>query len=196
MITFRKHALTATQRFDSRLMCRPRGARAVPRIALTLSILFAAFASSAAAPSGGQDVPGARPAGTAPRTPTAAEAPGEGANASPQVPVKIYLAGTPEAPYLLARIGEFPTELGQPGDEFLQREFIEGFMRDVLGLKGEGSASALKISLLPQADGQEQECSFTFGEVAGRITVRIAPRSVLVLVYFEDKPEALPTLSA
>ncbi|MDQ3804399.1 MAG: hypothetical protein M3416_11275 [Acidobacteriota bacterium] len=120
-----------------------------------------------------------------------------GGSPASKVPVKVYVAGTPEDPYIVARIGDFPAELGEPGEEFLKREFIEQFMRDVLGLSGrEGGAAALKIALLPQADGKEQECSFTFGEVSGRITVRLAERSVFVLVSFADKGDAAPALVA
>ncbi|HEV3468022.1 MAG TPA: hypothetical protein VG148_01765 [Pyrinomonadaceae bacterium] len=181
MITFRKHASGITQRFDSRLERRARSARAVPRIAAALAIILAAAAAGAASQK--QDG-GAQP-----------QAAGR-ASSGPQVPVKVYVAGTPEDPCIVARIGDFPEELGQPGEEFLQREFIEQFMRDVLGLSAGGGAAALKIALLPQENVREQECSFTFGEVSGRITVRLAERSVLVLVSFADKDAAAPTLVA
>jgi hypothetical protein len=198
MNTFRKHALLMTQRFDSRLMRRRDGARAVPRIVLTLSAVFA-LAVSASAQTQTQDTAAltdaARTAPAAPSAPPAAAAEKPG---SPQVPVKLYVAGTPEDPYLLARIGDFPEALGEPGEEFLQREFIEQFMRDVLGLKAGGGAEALKISLLPQERGKEreQDCSFTFGGVAGRISVKLVERSVFVLVTFADPQDATPTLSA
>ncbi|HWS54592.1 MAG TPA: hypothetical protein VN228_10710 [Pyrinomonadaceae bacterium] len=201
MITFRKHAAGTTQRFDSRLIRRARGARAVPRIVASLAIIFAAAnAAAASQQKGGGNAP-SEVAGRAAEAPPKPDAGGEaGADAGPrdpQVPVKVYVAGTPEDPYIVARIGDFPTELGRPGDEFLKREFIEQFMRDVLGLKRhEGGAAALKIALLPQQNGQEQECSFTFGEVAGRITVRLSERSVLVLVSFTGKESSAPTLVA
>ena len=204
MITFRKHASGITQRFDSRLIRRARGARAVPRIVASLAIIFAAAAGAAAQQKGAGAPPenaGRAEAGSA-KPDAAGQAQkaaghGEGGAPDPQVPVKVYVAGTPEDPYIVARIGDFPAALGEPGEEFLKREFIEQFMRDVLGLSRRGGgAAALKIALLPQANGREQECSFTFGEVAGRITVRLNERSVLVVVSFTDKEAAAPTLVA
>lgn len=193
MITFRKHASGITQRFDSRLIRRARGARAVPRIVATLAIVFGAATAGAAAQGKGAGPAKPEAGGQAEK----AGAHGAGQPSDSQVPVRVFVAGTPEDPYIVARIGDFPTELGEPGEEFLKREFIEQFMRDVLGLnRGGGGAAALKIALLPQADGKEQECSFTFGEVAGRITVRLDGRSVLVLVSFTDKESAAPTLVA
>jgi hypothetical protein len=190
MIAFRKHALGTTRRFDSRLIRRPLGARAVPRIVASLAIIFSFAATAASQQQGGGGSAPPRAADSAPQSD------GGGSPAS-KVPVKVYVAGTPEDPYIVARIGDFPVELGEPGDEFLKREFIEQFMRDVLGLSGRGDgAAALKIALLPQADGKEQECSFTFGEVSGRITVRLADRSVFVLVSFADKEASAPTLVA
>lgn len=193
MITFRKHASGTTQRFDSRLIRRARGARAVPRIVVSLAIIFAAANSFAAS----QQKKGAGPPRPDAGRP-AEEGEGYDAGESPdsQVPVRVFVAGTPEDPYIVARIGDFPEELGEPGEEFLRREFIEQFIGDVLGLKRAGGAAPLKIALLPQADGKEQECSFTFGEVSGRITVRLAGRSVVVLVSFADEEPAAPTLVA
>jgi hypothetical protein len=189
MNTFRKHAVGTIQRFDSRLIRRPAGARAVPRVVASLAIIFAFAAVAAASPQQG--------GGPAPAQAAAAPKPDAGGSPASKVPVKVYVAGTPEDPYIVARIGDFPEELGEPGDEFLKREFIEQFMRDVLGLNsGGGGAAALKIALLPQADGREQECSFTLGEVSGRITVRLADRSVFVLVSFADEEAGGPTLVA
>jgi hypothetical protein len=207
MNTFRKHASATTQRFDSRLTRRREGARAVPRIVLTLFAAVAVCVSTQAqtpeaAPALTRDAgpaESARATTDAPAIPPAA-APAERGSGSPQVPVKLYVAGTPEDPYILARIGDFPEALGEPGEEFLKREFIEQFMRDVLGLRGRGEATALKIALLPQERGKEreQECSFTFGDVGGRISVRLVERSVFVLVSFDQKEtqDAAPTLSA
>ena len=113
-----------------------------------------------------------------------------------EVPVKVYVAGTPEDPYIVARIGDFPEDLGELGKEFLKREFIEHFIRDVMGLGAGARAQTLKIALLPQQDAREQECSFTVGEVSGRITVRLAARQVFVLVSLDDEETTAPTLRA
>ena len=113
-----------------------------------------------------------------------------------EVDVKVYVAGTPEDPYILARIGDFPEDLGEAGKEFLKKEFIEHFIRDVMGLGERNRPEALKIALLPQEDAQEQECSFNAGEVSGRITVRLAARHVFVLVSLEREQQTVPTLRA
>jgi len=179
MITFRKHAEGITRRFDSRLIRRPRAARALPRIAVLLGVVLAVAATAQAS---------ARHDEQSAAAPKAADA--------IEVPVKVYVAGTPEDPYIVARIGDFPEDLGELGKEFLKREFLEHFIRDVMGL-GEGRrAEALKLALLPQEDAREQECSFTFGEVSGHIAVRLAPRHVFILVSLDREQTPTPTLRA
>jgi hypothetical protein len=194
MITFRKHALAETQRFDSRLMHRRRGARAVPRIVAMLGIIFATGAVCAA--SQGQNEAVAGPPAAADERKREPKVPARDYVEATEVDVKVYVAGTPEDPYILARIGDFPEDLGELGQEFLKREFIEHFIRDVMGLSGQGRAGALKIALLPQADAREQECSFNNGEVSGQITVRLAERHVFVLVSLDHEKPAAPTLRA
>jgi len=179
-------------------MRRPGGARAVPRIVAVLAMIFAANAAGAetqAHDGGAQSQTAGRAADPAPQQEAAQEA-GAGGGAAAEVPIKVYVAGTPEEPFVVAKIGDFPSELGEMGKEFLKREFLEHFIRDVLGMGGGGRAAALKVALLPQQEANEQEGSFTFGEVAGRITVRLAERHVFVFVSFEDKQAAAPTLLA
>jgi hypothetical protein len=195
MITFRKHALATIQRFDSRLM---RGPRAVPRIVAILGIIFVSGVGVAASAgqseaAGGAQAPAAAAAAERKREPRgSAQDYVEGT----EVDVKVFVGGTPEDPYILARIGDFPEELGDLGKEFLKREFIEHFVRDVMGLGAQGRPEALKIALLPQEDAREQECSFTSGEVSGSITVRVAERRVFVLVSLDREKPAVPTLRA
>jgi hypothetical protein len=197
MITFRKHASLITQRFDSRLMRGPLGARAVPRIVAMLGIIFAAGAGVATSArqvetTGGVQPPAAAGSGRErePRGP--AQDYIEGAD----VPVNVYVGGTAEDPYILARIGDFPEDLGELGKEFLKREFIEHFVRDVMGIGARGRPEAMKIALLPQKDAREQECSFKSGDVSGRITVRLAARHIFVLVSLDPEKQTVPTLRA
>lgn len=192
MNTFRKHATVVTHRFDSRLIRRPRGARAVPRIAAMLGLILMAGTTALAS---------ARHDGAAARKPDPAKPAGEKARVeeasdATEVPIKVYVAGSPERPYLVARIGDFPEDLGEMGKEFLKREFIENFIKDVMGLGALGGAASLKLALLPQADAREQECSFAVGDVSGRLTVRLAARQVFVLVSLDDGREAVPTVRA
>jgi hypothetical protein len=198
MNTFRKHALWMTRRFDSRLIRRPRGARAVPRIVAALSVMLAAAAHGAAAqtPEGFEAQSAGRARESVTKTEGRAPSAEAGGRAASEVPVKVYVAGTPEDPYIVARIGDFPEELGEAGKDFLKREFVEQFIRDVLDLGGERRAAALRVSLLPRQDEKEQECSFTFGDVSGSLTVRLAERSVLVLVSFGARQSDTPTLTA
>ena len=195
MITFRKHAAAVIQRFDSRLSRGRWGARAVPRTVLMLGLIFAAGAGlDASARQTATAAPG--PAGAGDPAGRGAKGPAQGHVEGTEVDVKVYVAGTPEDPYLLARIGDFPEDLGEMGQEFLKREFVEHFIRDVMGLGVPGRPEALKIALLPQEDAREQECSFNTGEVSGRITVRLAARHVLVLVSLDRGREGVPTLRA
>jgi len=188
MITNEKHAAGLTERFDSRLMRGPRGARAVPRIMAMLGlILWAGLAAEAAQSEAGAQEPAAAGRGEA-------KGPAQNHLEGTEVDVNVYVAGTPEDPHILARIGEFPEDLGELGQEFLKREFIEHFIRDVMGLGAKGRPAALKIALLPQEDAREQECSFNTGEVSGRITVRLAPRHVFVLVSLDRGQQLVPTL--
>jgi hypothetical protein len=197
MVMFRKHALAVTQRFDSRLKRGPRGARAVPRIVVMFGIIFftgaAASAQQTEAVAAGAQAPAAAADAERKREP---KGPAQDYVEGTEVDVKVYVAGTPEDPHILARIGDFPEDLGELGKEFLKREFIEHFIRDVMGLAGRERAEPLKIALLPQEDAREQECSFNTGEVSGRITVRLAERHVFVLVSLDREKPSVPTLRA
>jgi hypothetical protein len=212
MNSFRKHATAKTRRPetlpDTR---RTRATLFPPLIALSCAILLSVFSSAAAAQqSFGAQPPAANPErdanGKATDTPTdkatekltgkAAEgatepgAPSAGARLAGlpgglDAPMRIHLAGSPDSPVVVATIGDFDNDLGENGQFFMRREFIEHFVTNVLELGGP-SHHAPMIAFLSQAEANERECTFKIGGVSGRLSVLVTPRRVFVMCSFSE----------
>ena len=103
---------------------------------------------------------------------------------SKRVPMQIYMAGTPDKSYVVATIGEFPFDLNEMGKDFLKPEFFEHFWADTFALNGSDARSKLRLKMLPRESDGEQECAFTFGEVAGHMRVIVSKRRVFVACAF------------
>lgn len=167
-----------------------------PRLAALLIILLLAPAGAFAAPrqkgaarhrSGGR-------AADAPRRPAReAAARGEDADGGAGIPVHISRLETPDGPYVVATIGDFPSDLDGRRQEFLGRDFFENFAGEVLGIGDPGAT--LKLAMLPQEREDRRECDFTFGKLSGHMVVMVQKRRVVVACSFAET-EAQPKLLA
>jgi hypothetical protein len=167
-----------------------------PRLAALIVILLLAAASAFAAPRQ-KEAPrhrGGGRAADAPRRP-AREAAGRGeeADVDAGIPVHISRLETPDGPYIVATIGDFPTDLDGRRQEFLGREFFENFAGEVFGIGDPGAT--LKIAMLPQEREDRRECDFTFGKLSGHMIVLVQKRRVMVVCSFAEA-EGQPKLLA
>jgi hypothetical protein len=198
MITFRKRADGDAGCFISFLNRRRPRANLSPRLAaLTFIFLFAAagaFASprqkEASKAQSGEHV------ADAPQQP-AREAPGRSAEtgADAKIPIHISRLDTPDGPYIVATIGDFPSDLDGRMKEFLGDEFFEHFAKDVLGIGDPDSSATLKIAMLPQEKDNQREGDFTSGKLSGHMIVLVEKRRVMVACSFAEI-EAQPKLLA
>jgi len=109
--------------------------------------------------------------------------------------MRIQLAGTPEAPVVVATIGDFAADLGDDGKFFLRREFVEHFVTNVLELGGP-SPDAPMISFLTQSGENERECTFKVGDVSGQLSVLVTARRVFVMCSFSEDERDTHNLAA
>jgi hypothetical protein len=117
---------------------------------------------------------------------------GEEADGDAGIPVHISRLETPDGPYIVATIGDFPTDLDGRRQEFLGREFFENFAGEVFGIGDPGAT--LKIAMLPQEREDRRECDFTFGKLSGHMIVMVQKRRVVVACSFgeaEGQPKLL-----
>lgn len=198
MISFRKRAMSDTGCPISFL--DGRGPRTNPPLrlaALTVILLLAAagaFASprqkESAKPQGGEHVAdGAR------KSASEADAKGEGTDVDAKIPMRISRLETPDGPYIVATIGDFPADLDARRQEFLGREFFERFAGEVLGLGDPDSSATLKIAMLPQEKDDRREGDLSFGQITGHMIVLVQKRRVVVACSFAET-EAQPKLLA
>jgi hypothetical protein len=195
MISFRKHALSDTGCSVSFL----HGRRANPSPVLAaLFVLFLAAASAfaspqqkgAAKPESGEHVADAQKE-------SAPEAAGrdEKSGVDSKIPIRISRLETPDGPYIVATIGDFPADLDGRRQDFLGRDFFERFAGDVLGFGDPDSGATLKVAMLPQEKDDRREGDFTFGKLSGHMIVVVQKRRVTVACSFAED-EAGPKLMA
>jgi hypothetical protein len=103
----------------------------------------------------------------------------------PDAPMRVQLAGSPDAPVVVATIGDFAADLGEDGQFFLRREFFEHFVTNVLELGGPSHATPM-ITFLSQGEDNEREGAFRIGAVSGQISVLVTPRRVFVMCSFSE----------
>jgi hypothetical protein len=197
MISFRKHALSDTGWPVSflggrRLRANPSHGLA----ALFVLLLFAASASAAPQQKGAEKkqndghVADAQKE-SAPEAASQDEKPG----ADAKIPIRISRLETPDGPYIVATIGDFPADLDGRRQDFLGRDFFEHFASDVLGLGDPDSGATLKMAMLPQERDDRREGDFTFGQLSGHMIVLVQKRRVMVACSFAEG-EAQPRLMA
>ena len=187
MISFRNRAPESTRRPNSFLGRRPSAAT---RLAALMVILLAAASAPAVPPR--PDQRGAKPRAARPAAePRSAQAQAEPGSAGAtddegSIPVRVTRIETPDGPAIIATIGEFPADLNEAGQEFLQREFFEHFASDVLGLDDPEARATLKVAMLPQEKENQREGDFTSGKLSGHITVLVERRRVYVACTFSE----------
>ncbi|MBV9958642.1 MAG: hypothetical protein JO360_09480 [Acidobacteria bacterium] len=106
------------------------------------------------------------------------------------VHVRLRRFENPNGYSVFADIGEFPADLELIGQYFLEREFFERFVSDMLGLgdaQDSKSNTVLKVAMLPQKKNQ-REGDFIFGEVKGHIIVVVEKRRVMIASTLEKEP--------
>jgi|SRR5438105_6127517 len=196
MISFRKRAYGNTGCSISFLGGRaPRSNPSLRLAALVVILLLAAagaFASprqrKAAKPQSDE------PAAGAPQKP-ARKAAGRGDDGDGKIPVHVSRLDTPDGPYIVATIGDFPSDLDGRRQEFLGRDFFERVASDVLGIGDHETGATLKMAMLPQEKDDRREGDFTFGELSGHMIVLVEKRRVIVACSFAEA-EAQPKLLA
>jgi hypothetical protein len=184
MITFRKYAFASTDCHVSLLGRLPRRGRAGVRLAALIILLLAASATAFATPRHGKQVREHK----AVKPPTQARA--EETDLDAKVPIRLTRLDTPDGPCIIADIGEFPSDLNEAGQAFLEREFFEHFATDVLGLddsQDSATHATLKVAMLPQEKENVREGDFIFGKVRGHIIVLVEKRHVMVACVFEKE---------
>lgn len=201
MNSFRKHADAKTLRSETDPNHRHARKTLFPRPAVfTLALfLIIALSSNVRAQASGEAALGhgskqprveQQSAGKVKKTENAAWL-----DAMPDAPMRIHLAGTPDAPVIVATIGEFTKDLGEDGKLFLGREFIEHFVANVLELGGPAHTAPM-ISFLSQAEENEREGTFKIGDVSGQISVLVTPRRVFVMCSFAEDEKNTRNLAA
>jgi hypothetical protein len=195
MISFRKHALSDTGCPVSFLGARRANpSRALAALLVLLLAAASAFASprqkDEAKPQGGERVADSQKESA----PEATDG-GEKSGAGSKIPIRISRLETPDGPYIVATIGDFPTDLDGRRQDFLGRDFFEHFAGDVLGLGDPDSGATLKVAMLPQERDDRREGDFTFGDLSGHMMVVVQKRRVMVACSFAEE-EARPKLMA
>lgn len=203
MNTFRKHAIFSTACPVSLLETRTRRGRAGLRFAALIILLLAASAGAFASQRHRRHVVREH-AAEEPSTPAQnqSEASKEDSKQDSKVPIHLTRLDTPDGPCILATIGEFPSDLNEAGQAFLDREFFEHFASDVLGLddsQDSESHTTLKVAMLPQEKQNQREGDFIFGKVSGHIIVLVEKRRVMVACTFaeaEKTPQQMAAVKA
>ena len=195
MISFRKRAIKNTGWPISFLAGRGPRASHAPRLAALVSFLLLAAAGAYASP---QQKDSAKPRGgehmaDAPREAAAQKS--ESGDEDAKIPIRVSRVETPDGPYIVATIGDFPADLDGRRQDFLDRDFFERFAGEVLGLGDPDSGQTLKIALLPQERDDRREGDVTFGKISGHMIVLVQKRRVVVACSFAEE-EATPRLMA
>jgi len=174
-------------------------------LAASIVILLLAVAGAFASPRqkeaskarGGEHVTDAQrePAREADGQSDKADGQGDKAGADSKIPIRISRLETPEGPYIVATIGDFPTDLDARRQDFLGRDFFERFAGEVLGIGDPDSGATLKIAMLPQEREDRREGDLTFGKLSGHMIVMVQKRRVVVACSFAEG-EAQPRLLA
>jgi hypothetical protein len=196
MISFRKRALKNTGWPISFLGGRGPRAKASPSLpALVILLLLAAAGADAsprqknsAKPRGGEHTADAQreSARGADGQSEKADGQGEKADADSKIPVRISRLETPDGPYIVATIGDFPADLDARRQDFLGRDFFERFAGEVLGMGDPDSGATLKIAMLPQEREDRREGDLTFGKLSGHMIVLVQKRRVVVACSFAE----------
>ena len=102
------------------------------------------------------------------------------------IPIKVYVADSPEGTYILASLGTFPFDVTAVRGEFMSQNFLERFWKDTVSSRDAALTSqhALKIDFLPQHNDNERECAFSDGDVTGRMYVLVKDNKVYVLCFY------------
>lgn len=199
MISFRKRALRNTEWPISFLGGRGPRPNVSPSLAALLILLLLAAASAYASPRQKEAAKsrGGGHAADAQREPAhVPDGQGEKADADSKIPVRISRLETPDGPYIVATIGDFPTDLDARRQDFLGRDFFERFAGEVLGIGDPDSGGAtLKVAMLPQEREDRREGDLSFGELSGHMIVLVQKRRVVVACSFAET-EAEPRLMA
>ena len=192
MISFRKHALSDTGCSVSFLGGRGRRANPSPGLAALAvceqcanKYLYEPQQKGAGKPRSGEHVADAQKE-------SAPEAAGrdEKSGGDSKIPIRISRLETPDGPYIVATIGDFPADLDGRRQDFLGRDFFEHFAGDVLGIGDPDSGATLKMAMLPQEKDDRREGDFTFGGLSGHMIVLVQKRRVVVACSFaEDAAE-------
>ena len=195
MISFHKHAIAGTDCHVSLLGRLPGRGCASVRFAALMILLLAASAAAFATPRQGRRVRKHRAEKPAPR------AQAEKTRPDAKVPVRLTRVDTPDGHSIIADIGEFPTDLNEAGQYFLEREFFERFASDMLGIGDSPyseSNAALKVAMWPRQKNQ-REGDFIFGKVKGRIIVIVEKRRVTVACMLgkaQSRPQQMAAAGA
>lgn len=199
MISFRKRAFGNTGCSISLLNRRRPRANPSPRLAALMVILLFAVAHAAATPrqKGLTKAQSGKHLTGAPQR-SAREAPGRGEESGrdAKIPIRISRLDTPDGPYIVATIGDFPSDLDVRRQEFLGREFFEHFAKDVLEIGEPDSSATLKVAMLPQEKDNQREGDFTSGKLSGHMVVLVEKRRVMVACSFAEAEESQPKLLA
>ena len=197
MISFRKHALSDTGCSVSFLGGRGRRANPSPGLA-ALAVLLLAAASAFASPQqkgAGKPRSGEHVADAQKESAPEAAGRDEKSGGDSKIPIRISRLETPDGPYIVATIGDFPADLDGRRQDFLGRDFFEHFAGDVLGIGDPDSGATLKMAMLPQEKDDRREGDFTFGNLSGHMIVVVQKRRVMIACSFAED-EAGPKLMA
>ncbi|MDQ3744630.1 MAG: hypothetical protein M3444_09635 [Acidobacteriota bacterium] len=115
-----------------------------------------------------------------------ADGQGDRADADSKIPVRISRLETPDGPYIVATIGDFPADLDARRQDFLGRDFFERFAGEVLGMGDPDSGTTLKIAMLPQEREDRREGDLSFGKLSGHMIVLVQKRRVVVACSFAE----------
>ena len=197
MILFRKHALSDTGCPVSFLGGRGRRANPSRGLAALVVLLLAAANAFASPQQKGAEKPRSGEHMADAQKGSAPEAAGrdEKSGVDSKIPIRISRLETPDGPYIVATIGDFPADLDGRRQDFLGRDFFEHFAGDVLGIGDPDSGATLKMAMLPQEKDDRREGDFTFGSLSGHMIVLVEKRRVMVACSFAED-EARPKLMA
>jgi hypothetical protein len=192
MITFHKHAAAGTDCHVSLPGGVPRRGHAWTRFAALILLLFAASATAYATPRQEKRGRVQKAEKSGPRARAAETRP------DANVQVRLTRFDTQNGYGIFADIGEFPSDLTLIAQYFLEREFFERFVSDMLGLddsRSSQSNTALKVAMLPQKQNL-REGDFIFGRMKGHIIVVVEKRRVMVACTLEKQHLPPPQIAA
>jgi hypothetical protein len=200
MISFRKRAFGNTGCPISFLGGLGPHANPSPRLAALIIILLLAAVGVFASPrqkEAAKAQSDGRVAGAPQSSAREAAGRGEESDGGAKIPIRVSRLDTPDGPYIVATIGDFPTDLDGRRQEFLRREFFEHFAKDVLEIGDPDSSATLKVSMLPQEKDNQREGDFTSGKLSGHMIVLVEKRRVMVACSFaevESQPRFLAAI--